>query len=46
MGDWFRLRTQNPMAVTGVFREFLKMERPDIAFVHHYLREIAAAKSA
>jgi glycosyltransferase involved in cell wall biosynthesis len=36
MGDWFRLRTQNPMAVTGVFREFLKMERPDIAFVHHY----------
>ena len=36
MGDWFRLRTQNPMAVMGVFREFLKTERPDIAFVHHY----------
>lgn len=36
MGDWFRLRTENPMAVIGVFREFLKRERPDIAFVHHY----------
>ena len=32
MGEWFRLRTQNPMAVMGVFREFLKTERPDMVF--------------
>jgi len=36
IGDWFRLRTQNPMAIMGVFRAFLKTERPDVAFVHHY----------
>ena len=37
IGDWFRLRAQNPMAVMGDFREFLKTERPDVAFVHHYV---------
>ena len=37
IGDWFRLRAQNPMAVMGSFREFLKIERPDVAFVHHYV---------
>ena len=36
IGDWFRLRTQNPMAVMGVFREFLRTERPDVVFLHHY----------
>ena len=28
VGDWFRLRTQNPMSVIGVFREFLKSRAP------------------
>jgi glycosyltransferase involved in cell wall biosynthesis len=37
IGDWFRLQTQNPMAVMGVFREFLKAERPDLAFLQHYV---------
>ena len=37
IGDWFRLRTQNPMSVIGVFREFLKTERPDVVFLHHYV---------
>ena len=37
IGDWFRLQTQNPMAVMGVFREVLKAERPDLAFLHHYV---------
>jgi hypothetical protein len=37
IGDWFRLRTQNPMAMLGAFREFLKRERPDVAFLHHYV---------
>ena len=37
IGDWFRLRTQNPMAVMGAFREFLKAERPDLVFLHHYV---------
>jgi len=36
MGDWFRLRAQNPMAVIGALRDFLKTERPDIVFLHHY----------
>ena len=50
VGDWFRLRAQNPMAVMGAFREFLKTERPDVVFLHHYvhigvevLREIKLA---
>ena len=37
VGDWFRLRAQNPMAVMGGFREFLKAERPDVVFLHHYV---------
>jgi len=37
IGDWFRLRTQNPMSVMGVFREFLKTEQPDVIFLHHYV---------
>jgi glycosyltransferase involved in cell wall biosynthesis len=37
VGDWFRLRAQNPMAVMGAFREFLKTERPDVVFLHHYV---------
>ena len=37
IGDWFRLRAQNPMAVMGAFREFLKTERPDAVFLHHYV---------
>ncbi len=37
IGDWFRLRAQNPMAVMGAFREFLKVERPDVVFLHHYV---------
>lgn len=37
IGDWFRLRAQNPMAVMGAFREFLKAERPDVVFLHHYV---------
>ncbi len=37
VGDWFRLRAQNPAAVTGAFREFLKAERPDVVFLHHYV---------
>jgi glycosyltransferase involved in cell wall biosynthesis len=36
IGDWFRLRTQNQPSVTGMFREFLKAERPDAVFLHHY----------
>jgi glycosyltransferase involved in cell wall biosynthesis len=36
IGDWFRLRTQNQMAVVGAFREFLMGERPDVVFLHHY----------
>src|SRR5271166_2363665 len=37
IGDWFRLRTKNPMSVIGVFREFLATERPDVVFLHHYV---------
>jgi glycosyltransferase involved in cell wall biosynthesis len=37
IGDWFRLRTQNPMSVISVFREFLTTERPDVVFLHHYV---------
>ena len=37
IGDWFQLRTQNPMSVVGVFREFLKRERPDVIFLHHFV---------
>ena len=36
IGDWFRLGTQNPMSVMGVFRDFLKREQPDVVFLHHY----------
>jgi glycosyltransferase involved in cell wall biosynthesis len=36
VGDWFRLRTQNPMSILGDFREFLRSERPDAVFLHHY----------
>jgi glycosyltransferase involved in cell wall biosynthesis len=37
IGDWFRLRTQNPTSVMGVFRDFLKREQPDVVFLHHYV---------
>ena len=37
IGDWFQLRTQNPMSVVGIFREFLKRERPDVIFLHHFV---------
>jgi glycosyltransferase involved in cell wall biosynthesis len=37
IGDWFRLRTQNPTSVMGVFRDFLKKEQPDVVFLHHYV---------
>ena len=37
IGDWFRLRTQNPMSIVGVFREFLRTERPEVVFLHHYV---------
>lgn len=36
IGDWFRLRTQNPMAVLGAFRDFLRSETPDVIFVQHF----------
>ena len=37
IGDWFRLRTQNPMSVVGAFREFLKLEAPDAIFLQHFV---------
>ena len=37
IGEWFRLRAQNPTAVMGPFREFLDTERPDVVFLHHYV---------
>ena len=37
VGDWFRLRAQNPTAVMGAFREFLRTERPEVVFLHHYV---------
>ncbi|MBV9289935.1 MAG: glycosyltransferase family 4 protein [Hyphomicrobiales bacterium] len=36
ISDWFRLRAHNQTSVTGVFREFLRAERPDAVFLHHY----------
>ena len=37
MGDWFRLRSMNPMSVMGEFREFLQRERPDVVYLQHYV---------
>jgi glycosyltransferase involved in cell wall biosynthesis len=37
IGDWFHIRTQNPMSMIGVFREFLKRERPEVVFLHHFV---------
>jgi glycosyltransferase involved in cell wall biosynthesis len=37
IGDWFRLRTQNPKSLIGAFRDFLTTERPDVVFLHHYV---------
>jgi glycosyltransferase involved in cell wall biosynthesis len=37
IGDWFRLRTENPTSLLGNFREFLKRTAPDVIFLHHFV---------
>lgn len=36
MGDWFKLTSQYPTAISTHLREFLERKRPDIVFAHHY----------
>ncbi|WP_336489401.1 glycosyltransferase family 4 protein [Methylobacterium nigriterrae] len=50
IGDWFKLMTAYPRAVSDHFRAFLARQKPSVIFVHHYshigiefLREIKRA---
>lgn len=37
IGDWFRLKSANPVAILTAFREFLQFVSPDVVFIHHFV---------